>query len=123
MGTDSTLKPLAVCRFQWLDGPLTLAAESGAWLLLENANMCSPAVLDRLNSLLEPQGSLLLNEAGSLGGSPRVLRPHGGFRVFMSVNPARGALSQAMRNRSIELFLPAQGDRPHTLNSAPNSVS
>ena len=98
------------CRFEWLDGPLTLAAEAGSWLLLENANLCSPAVLDRLNSLLEPEGSLLLNEAGSVGGQPRLLRPHPGFRVFMTVHPGRGALSQAMRNRSIELYLPAPGE-------------
>ena len=64
------------CRFEWRDGPLTVAAEAGAWLLLESANLCSPAVLDRLNSLLEPSGSILLNEVGSLEGQPRLLTPH-----------------------------------------------
>ena len=62
---------MLVCRFEWQDGPLTRAAETGGWLLLENANLCSPAVLDRLNSLLEPKGSLLLNEAGSSLGQPQ----------------------------------------------------
>ena len=36
------------------------ALKSGHWLLLDNANLCSGAVLDRLNGLLEPNGRLLV---------------------------------------------------------------
>ena len=39
-------------RFVWVDGPLITAMEEGSWLLLDNANLCNPSVLDRLNPLL-----------------------------------------------------------------------
>lgn len=39
-------------RFEWVDGALLRAIENGDWVLLENANMCNPTVLDRLNPLL-----------------------------------------------------------------------
>lgn len=70
-----------------MDGVLTTAVERGDWVLLEGANRCPAAVLDRLNPLLEPNGSLLLNEAGDAGGTARVLRPHPDFRLFLTVDP------------------------------------
>lgn len=54
------------CRFQWVDGALTRAVESGQWALLDSANLCNPTVLDRLNPLLEPAGELLLVSAAIL---------------------------------------------------------
>ena len=78
---------VAACRFEWVDGPLTRAIELGQWVLLENANLCNPAVLDRLNSLFEPGGSLLLNEAGTAEGQARLLQPHPDFRLFMTLDP------------------------------------
>eukprot|EP00936_MAST-01D_sp_MAST-1D-sp1_P000649 g649.t1 len=55
----------ATGRFVWTDGPLLRAVEGGEWLVLDNANLCSASVLDRLNSLLEPAGELLVSESGS----------------------------------------------------------
>lgn len=46
----------SVGRFEWVDGALTRAIERGQWVLLDNANLCNPTVLDRLNPLLEPHG-------------------------------------------------------------------
>jgi len=60
----------ATGRFEWCDGLLVDALQR-AWLLLDNINLCSGAVLDRLNSLLEPGGSLLLVERGLVGGKLR----------------------------------------------------
>ena len=48
--------------FEWVDGVVVKALKTGAWLLIDNVNLCSPSVLDRLNSLLEPNGSLLVTE-------------------------------------------------------------
>ena len=39
--------------FEWIDGQLVHALKYGHWLLIDNANLCSPSVLDRLNGLLE----------------------------------------------------------------------
>lgn len=41
-------------RFRWVDSELVRALRQGEWLVVDNVNSCSPAVLDRLNGLLEP---------------------------------------------------------------------
>ena len=103
-------KEVAV-KFEWFDGMLVRAVEQGHWLVLDNANLCSPSVLDRLNSLLETDGSLLINECSQENGEPRVLRPHKNFRLFITMNPKYGELSRAMRNRGIEIFIEDLKDR------------
>ncbi|GAB4814208.1 hypothetical protein N2152v2_001254 [Parachlorella kessleri] len=95
----------AAGKFEWVDGALTRAIERGQWVLLDNANLCNPTVLDRLNPLLEPQGELYLNECGTGSKGPRVVRPHPGFRLFLALDPRHGEVSRAMRNRGIEIFL------------------
>ena len=99
-------------RFEWVDGILVKALKQGRWLVLDNANLCSPAVLDRLNSLLEPNGFLSVNEHPNPDGSAQVVKPHPRFRLFITMDPRHGELSQAMRNRSIELFIPLQYPSP-----------
>ncbi len=92
-------------RFEWVDGVLVKALEEGKWLVLDNANLCSSSVLDRLNSLLEPNGFLSINEHCGPDGEPKMVRPHPNFRLFMTMDSRFGELSRAMRNRSIEIFL------------------
>ena len=97
-------------QFRWVDGILVQALERGYWLHLENVNLCSSSVLDRLNPLMEPDGVLLLSECGIKGkdnpkGKSRVVKPHPNFRLFLSMNSARGEVSRAMRNRCIEISL------------------
>jgi len=92
-------------RFEWVDGVLLNAVMNGDWVLLENANLCSPTVLDRLNPLLEPEGFLLVNECGLTNGEPRIVRAHPSFRLFLSIDPRHGEVSRAMRNRGVEVFL------------------
>ncbi|EAQ89112.1 hypothetical protein CHGG_05731 [Chaetomium globosum CBS 148.51] len=110
--SEALHKPLTLenPRFEWLDGVIVRAVETGAWLVLDNANLCSASVLDRLNSLLErPNGILSINEHSGPGGEPRIITPHPDFRIFLTVDPRYGELSRAMRNRSIEIYL---GDLP-----------
>jgi len=92
-------------RFEWLDGVIVKALETGQWLVLDNANMCNASVLDRLNSLLEPNGFLSINEHCDSDGKPRVIRPHPEFRIFLTMDPRYGELSRAMRNRAIEIHI------------------
>ena len=92
-------------RFEWIDGPLIRAMKNGHWLVLDGANMCNPSVLDRLNSLCEPNGSLVLTERGYVNGEVQILTPHPNFRLLMTVDPQYGELSRAMRNRSVEVSL------------------
>ena len=97
--------PSAVGQFEWLDGVLLTALEQGEWLLLENVNFCEPSVLDRLNALLESDGSLLVNECGLVNGEPRLVKPHPDFRIFLTMDPQFGEVSRAMRNRCVEIAL------------------
>ncbi|EPX73650.1 midasin [Schizosaccharomyces octosporus yFS286] len=95
----------ATGKFEWIDGYLLRAVENGHWLVLDNANLCSPAVLDRLNSLLESGGTLTVNERPTESGMPKVIKPHPNFRLFLTVNPYYGELSRAMRNRGVEIYM------------------
>lgn len=92
----------AGAEFEWRDSALVESISTGKWLLLRDAQLCSPAVLDRLNSLMEEDGQLLLTE----GGAPRVLRRHPNFRLILSADVKTvGSLSNALRNRCFELFI------------------
>jgi len=97
-------------RFEWVDGVLVDALNQGKWLVLDNANLCSSSVLDRLNSLLEPNGVLIINEHHTPNGDAKLVKPHPNFRLFMTMDPRNGELSRAMRNRSIEIFVSPRSD-------------
>lgn len=102
---NKTIQKPAAVKFEWFDGMLVKAVEEGHWLILDNANLCSPSVLDRINSLLETNGTLIINECCLTDGKPRVVQPHPDFRLFLTMDPKFGELSRAMRNRGIEVFM------------------
>jgi midasin (ATPase involved in ribosome maturation) len=97
--------------FRWVDSDLVKAVEQGDWLVLDNANQASDALLDRLNSLLEPDGTLSIIERGNVNGEIVTIRPHPEFRIFILVDPFYGELSRPLRNRGVELFI-----KPHELS-------
>ena len=97
-------------QFVWRDGILVEALLKGQWLLLENVNLCPASVLDRLNSVTERDGFLLLSESGTQEGEDgstahRIIRPHENFRIFFTMNAVNGEISRAMRNRCVEISL------------------
>ncbi len=99
--TTSKTTSTSSFKFEWIDSDLVEAVKTGKWLLIDNANSCPASVLDRLNGLFEDNGVLVINEAGG----ERVIEPHPEFRVFLTVNPRKGELSKAMRNRCLEIFI------------------
>lgn len=101
-------------HFQWVDGALVKAAQEGSWVILDNANLCNASVLDRLNSLMEVNGRLIINERILPDGCPMTLCPHPNFRLFLTVDPSHGELSRAMRNRCVEIFLPRSIEQDDT---------
>ncbi|KAK8664402.1 hypothetical protein V6N13_084194 [Hibiscus sabdariffa] len=101
---DHRKRPFSV-KFEWVMGLLINAIENGEWIVFENANLCNPTVLDRINSLVEPDGTITVNECGFVDGKPVVLHPHSNFRMFLTVNPSFGEVSRAMRNRGVEIFM------------------
>uniref|UniRef100_A0A663LMR5 Midasin n=1 Tax=Athene cunicularia TaxID=194338 RepID=A0A663LMR5_ATHCN len=96
--------------FEWVDGMLVQALQSGDWLLMDNVNFCNPSVLDRLNALLEPGGVLTMSERGVIDGTIPTVAPHPNFRLFLSMDPVHGEISRAMRNRGIEVYIPGEND-------------
>lgn len=75
------------CLFQCL--------QNGNWLLVDNVNLCSPAVLDRLNALLEPKGVLTIGERGvDENGKMVEVKPHKDFRLFLTMDPKNGEISR-----------------------------
>lgn len=92
-------------NFEWIDSLLIKSIKEGSWLLIENANLMNPATLDRLNSLIEPNGVLCLNEKGSGPKGIETIKAHPDFRLILTMNPEHGELSRAMRNRGVEIFV------------------
>ena len=82
---------------------LLQAIEKGEWVLLSDANLCNPSVLDRLNSLMEENGTLAVGEKGCRNGQIPQVVPNSNFRMFLTMDPRDGDLSPAMRNRGVEI--------------------
>ena len=72
-------------------------------MLLSDANLCNPSVLDRLNSLMEENGTLAVGEKGCRNGQIPQVVPNSNFRMFLTMDPRDGDLSPAMRNRGVEI--------------------
>jgi midasin len=103
--------------FEWTEGLLVHAIQRGDWVVLDNANLCNASVLDRLNSLLEPDGYLVINEQRTADGSTRTVKPHPSFRIFLTMDPRHGELSRAMRNRAVEISLSKNADAQFSPNA------
>lgn len=72
--------------------------QEGSWLLVDNVNLCSAAVLDRLNGLLEPNGVLTVSEKGvDENGKMFIVKPHKDFRIFLTMDPKNGEISRFVR--------------------------
>lgn len=67
--------------FHWVDGPLVEAMVRGEPFLIDEISLAEDAVLERLNSLLEPERTLLLPDCG------RDLVAHPAFRLLATMNP------------------------------------
>ncbi|XP_013162741.1 PREDICTED: midasin-like [Papilio xuthus] len=101
-------------KFEWVDSLLVKTLMEGSWLLLDNVNLTSAAVLDRLNGLLEPNGVLSIPERGEISE----IKPHPNFRVFFTMDPKYGEISRAMRNRGVELFMLRSADMETSLSES-----
>lgn len=95
-------------HFEWVDSKIVQALKTGQYICLEHVNLCSSAILDRLNSVFETDGKLLLSEKGvESNNQSESVSKHSEFRAFLTLDPRNGEISRAMRNRCIELSLMA----------------
>ena len=99
--------------FEWKDGPLVTAMKAGELLLLDEISLAEDAVLERINSVLEPKRLLVLAEKNSDTIEEIIAEPS--FRVLATMNPGgdfgKKELSPAMRNRFTEIWVPAVSAR------------
>lgn len=93
-------------HFEWVDSKVVKSLKHGQFICLEHVNLCSSAVVDRLNPVFEPNGNLLMSEKGvTVDNEAEIVEKHENFRAFLTLDPKHGEISRAMRNRCIELSL------------------
>lgn len=89
--------------WRFAEGMVPRALREGWWLLLDEVNLAEPAVLERLNPVLERTPTLVLTEGPGTRFGPGGVPVHPDFRVFATMNPAsyqgRAVLSPAWRDR------------------------
>lgn len=93
--------------FEWVDSKIVQALKFGHFICLDHVNLCSSAVLDRLNSVFEKNGKLILSEKGGTYGTDmsECVTINSRFFACLTLDPKNGEISRAMRNRCIELNL------------------
>lgn len=98
--------------FEWLDGPLVQAMRNGDLFLVDEISLADDSVLERLNSVLEPERTLSLAEKG--GPNLEKIVSHERFFLLATMNPGgdfgKKELSPALRNRFTEIWVPPTGD-------------
>ncbi|XP_013402851.2 midasin-like [Lingula anatina] len=106
--------------FDWVDGPLVTSMKEGAMFLADEISLADDSVLERLNSVLEPERTLLLAEKGTSTGpgmkeEADVIVAKEKFRLFATMNPGgdygKKELSPALRNRFTEIWCPQTTER------------
>ncbi|XP_049753260.1 midasin [Elephas maximus indicus] len=104
--------------FEWYDGPLVLAMKEDGFFLLDEISLADDSVLERLNSVLEVEKSLVLAEKGSLedrDNEVELLTAGKKFRILATMNPGgdfgKKELSPALRNRFTEIWCPQSTSR------------
>ena len=105
---EKTIKKGGHSRFEWVDSVLVRSIVQGEWAVFENANLCNPSILDRLNPLLEEGNhSLCINEQGLTEGDKlRDIKAHEDFRSIFVINSHTlidmgKDVSRALKNRCL----------------------
>ena len=102
--------------FEWADGPLIETMREGHMFLLDEMSLAEDAVLERLNSVLEPSRTMVLAERGDdgMGEDGYIVRADPNFLMFATMNPGgdfgKRELSPALRSRFTEIWVPGVTD-------------
>jgi midasin len=74
--------------FQWQDGIVLQAMRNGRRLLIDEISLAPDSVLERLNSLLEPERTILLTDAGAgSNGFEQLIKAMPDFQLVATMNP------------------------------------
>jgi midasin len=101
------LKDNLSCIFEWHDGILVEAMQTGGLLLIDEISLANDSVLERLNSVFEADRTLVISEKSSKEAVKIV--GHLKFRMVATMNPSgdfgKKELSPALRNRMTEIWV------------------
>lgn len=93
--------------FEWVDGPLIQAMTHGGVLLIDEISLAQDSVLERLNSVLEKEKTIMISEKGD--GSIQEITAHANFKIIATMNPSgdygKKELTPALRNRFTEVWV------------------
>ena len=101
--------------FQWVDGPLVQAMRSGGVFLADEISLADDSVLERMNSVLEPEREVLLaekigQEMDGMDDTTEKVVAMDSFKFVGTMNPGgdygKKELSPALKNRFTEIWCP-----------------
>ncbi|XP_070589310.1 midasin [Erythrolamprus reginae] len=101
--------------FEWHDGALVLAMREDGFFLMDEISLADDSVLERLNSVLETEKTLVIAEKASEDSEIELLTAGKKFRILATMNPGgdfgKKELSPALRNRFTEIWCPQSNSR------------
>ena len=92
--------------FQFIEGTLIKSIKEGHWILLDEINLASESVLNRISTLIDGD-YILLNERADIVETTR----HPDFRWFFCMNPpytsaGKKQLPWSLRSKLTEIYVP-----------------
>lgn len=74
--------------FEWVDGVVVMAMREGGCLMVDEISLADDAVLERLNSVLEPERKLVIGERSRTQNSDVFqISANKGFQFLATMNP------------------------------------
>ena len=74
--------------FEWVDGVVVRAMKEGGCLMVDEISLADDAVLERLNSVLEPERKLVVSEKSrTQSGEVFQIVASAGFQFLATMNP------------------------------------
>lgn len=103
-GSDLPVEGGVVGEFAWKDAEFLKALQEGSWVLLDEMNLASQAVLEGLNAVLDHRGTVYIPEL------KRSFKRHPSFRIFAAQNPlhqgsGRKGLPKSFLNRFTKVYV------------------
>jgi len=99
--------------FEWVDGPLIQAMQTGSTFLIDEISLADDSVIERINSVIEPERLILMSEKNTIDSSEGahsnlILKAQDGFNIVATMNPGgdygKKELSPALCNRFTEIW-------------------
>ncbi|KAH9601131.1 Midasin AAA lid domain 5 [Trypanosoma melophagium] len=108
---DTLEKTKTTFAFKFEEGSLAKAWREGSWILLDELNLATTEVLERVSSVLGDVDNLFLTDKGSC----EPIKRHRNFNVFANMNPptdvGKKELPPSLRSKFTELYVNEPFDR------------